>query len=175
MEKDDLLMLLSSNSMRVSLEAVRAGKAGLDSRRKAILSKVSRTGEWCMFEAGSLDIKDLAYFTAKTGDEFALLRGKHTDILFHGNARSCTFVDELKEGLLKRKFRIVGHSHPGEPVPVPSEGDRDVLRRIGQKSSCVISGMTGICTDFGQNPFEMPSSEEVDIFQHGGDENVDVQ
>ena len=30
-------------------------------------------------------MKDLAFLTAKTGDEFAILKGKKEDILFHGS------------------------------------------------------------------------------------------
>ena len=78
------LTLSSTHSMQISLEAVRSGKAGLDAHRQKMLDRVPATGDWARFELNSIELKDLAYLTAKVGDEFALLRGKHEDIFFHG-------------------------------------------------------------------------------------------
>ena len=36
----------------------------------------------------------------------------------------------------------------GEPFPVASSDDKWVLRKLRQKSSKLISGMTGICIEF---------------------------
>ena len=96
-------------------------------------------------------MKDLAYITAKTGHEFAILRGKREDILFHGTAQRCAFDDVLVDLLLTKR----GHSHPGEIEPIPSQGDRDALRRVGQKSSRFISGLSGIEVEFTDDPFEI--------------------
>ena len=151
---EDSLTLSSTRSMHVSLEAVRSGRAGLDAHRQKMLDRVSETGDWARFELNSIDLKDLAYLTAKVGDEFALLRGKHEDILFHGDKLNChlaVFENDLKRG----KYTLEGHSHPGEEYPVPSDGDRDVLKKIGQKKSFVISARTGIAVDFGQDKFEI--------------------
>ena len=98
---EDSLTLSSTRSMHVSLEAVRSGRAGLDANRQKMLDRVPETGDWARFELNSIDLKDLAYLTAKVGDEFALLRGKHEDILFHGdklNCRLAVFENDLKRG-----------------------------------------------------------------------------
>ena len=73
-ENENPLSLASSSSTIKSLESVRLGKAGLDAHRQVMLMRVPDTGQWASFERGSLELKDLAYLTAKTGDEFAILR-----------------------------------------------------------------------------------------------------
>lgn len=99
-------------------------------------------------------MSDLAYLTAKTGHEFAILRGKSEDILFHGENTTCRFDDVLAEMLLSGRLRILGHSHPGEEFPVPSPEDRNALRRIRQDKSQLISGLTGQETTFTANLFD---------------------
>ena len=175
----DPIILSSVRSTRTSLEAVRSGKAGLDAHRQSLLERVPKAGDYAKVELGSLEMKDIAYLTAKTGVEFAILRGKNEDILFRGDSKNCLLDEELRDALDNHRLQIIGHSHPGEPVPVPSENDRVALRRIGQSRSKIISGMTGICTDFGQDPFEMPTKmnstdENGSIFEIGGDENANL-
>ena len=148
------IILSSSKSLIVSLEAVKNGRAGLDAHRQAILNRISNTGDWARFELNSIEMKDLAYLTAKVGDEFALLRGKKEDILFHGERMKCTFTGELEQLLRAHQLEIVGHSHPAEEIPIPSKSDRETLREIGQAKSTVISAMTGRMVSFGPDLFE---------------------
>lgn len=89
-------------------------------------------------------MKDLAFLTAKTDHEFAILRGKKEDILFHGEHTRCAFDGVLVDMLLNRHLSLYGHSHPGEDVPVPSLQDRSTLKRIGQTDSKLISSVTGL-------------------------------
>lgn len=99
-------------------------------------------------------MKDLAYLTAKTGREFAILRGKSEDILFHGESLQCAFDDILVEMLLCKRLFIFGHSHPGEDMPIPSPQDRQTLKQIGQPDSKLISGRTGIEITFTMDLFD---------------------
>lgn len=80
------ITLSSTRSMQTSLQAIRSGKAGLDGHRQSMLNRVPEIGDWASFKYEFIMLKDLAYLTAKTGDEFALLRGKKEDILFHGDS-----------------------------------------------------------------------------------------
>lgn len=66
------------------MKAVYDGEAGLNERRKNLLSRVPHSDNWGEFERDSITTKDLAYLSAATHHEFALLRGKRQDILFHG-------------------------------------------------------------------------------------------
>lgn len=150
-----MIELQSAQSMKISLESIRRGEGGLDEHRASMLRRVPNTGDWANFPREHLTMKDLAYLTAKTGHEFAILRGKHEDILFHGASQSCTFRDTLEELLLSKRLVLFGHSHPGEVVPVASKEDRDVLKMIGQKTSRLISGLSGTEIEFGDNPFEI--------------------
>lgn len=146
--------LQSAQSLRTSLESIRRGEGGLDAHRTIMLQRVPEPGDWARFPPEHLKMKDLAYLTAKTGHEFAILRGKSEDILFHGHAMRCTFDDVLADMLMSGRLRIFGHSHPGEEYPVPSPQDRETLRKIGQNESWVISGMTGQKRPFTANPFD---------------------
>ena len=58
----------------------------------------------------SVSLQDIDFLSAKTGHEFALLKGKKNDILFHGDARHCIFDD-----------------------------DREFLQYIGQSESKIVS------------------------------------
>lgn len=149
-----MIELFSTQSMRVSLASIRDGSGGLDVHRQSMLSRAPTSGSWGRFPAGHLDIKDLAYLTAKTNHEFAILRGKNEDILFHGEALRCEFDDTLANMLLDKRLSIVGHSHPGEDIPVPSPQDRGVLKQIDQHSSLLISGRTGIIITFTADMFD---------------------
>lgn len=142
------MILSSTKSTRTSLESIRSGEGGLNEKRRAILERVPNTSDWAKFAKDSICNKDLAYLSAAVGHEFALLRGKNEDILFHGSQLKCNFDDVLAEMLYDGKLRLICHSHPGEEYPVPSDDDRDTLILIGQSSSSIISGLTGIEVTF---------------------------
>lgn len=146
-------ILSSSASFRKSLEAIRNGKAGLSDVRKAILNKVPNSGDDCSFERDSVTPRDIAYLSAATGDEFALLRGKDEDIVFHGKGGKCQMGSELVEQLRSRRYRLVAHTHPDYGEIVASAEDREFLKYIGQKSSLIISYITGTEVMFEQNLF----------------------
>lgn len=149
-----MLELSSSKSMNISLEAIRLGNGGLDAHRQKMLARVPESYNWAKFPHQHLAMKDLAYLTAKTGHEFAILRGKSEDILFHGSAQHCKFDDILVDMLLNKRLRIIGHSHPGENIPIPSQQDRETLILIGQEESQLISGRTGKLITFTPNLFD---------------------
>ncbi|MBQ9210400.1 MAG: hypothetical protein IJ153_01765 [Clostridia bacterium] len=153
-EEKETISLESSRSTQISLESIREGDAGLNQHRQSMLNRVPEIGDSATFRHESLELIDLAYLTAKTGYEFAILRGKDIDILFHGDSRHCEFPETLVDMMLNNKVQILGHSHPGEDNPTPSPGDRIALRKLGQKRSVVVSGRTGKMIIFTQNPFE---------------------
>ena len=149
-----MLELFSTQSLRISLASIRDGNGGLDPHRQAMLNKVPNSGDWESFSLNHIEMKDLAYLTAKTGHEFAILRGKNEDILFHGDNMHCSFDEELAEMLRNKHLYIYGHSHPGEEYPDPSQQDRNVLIEIGQSSSKLISGRTGVEITYTADMFE---------------------
>ena len=140
--------------MRLSLQEIRAGRAGLNGHRRALLAKVPNSNDYASFEIDFISMKDLAYLTAATGDEFALLEGKHDMILFHGTALNCNFPLIIYEGFMSGKYQLYGHSHPGEDIPVAPMHDIRFLAEIGQAKSRLISARTGIEITFGSNQFD---------------------
>lgn len=149
-----IIELDSSHSTEISLEAIRTGEAGLNAHRQSMLNRVPEMGDFASFDHESLNLKDIAYLTAKTGHEFAILRGKDVDILFHGDSRHCKFSETLVEMMISGKLLILGHTHPGEDNPTPSDEDRMALKQIGQKMSTVVSGRTGKMVEFGPDKFD---------------------
>ena len=148
------IVLKSTRSTMISLKAIREENAGLNARRQVMLNRVPEIGDSANFKHESLELIDLAYLTAKTGHEFAILRGKDIDILFHGDSRHCEFPETLVEMMIDHRVEILGHSHPGEDEPIPSFADRVALIKIGQKRSVVVSGRTGKMRPFGQSAFD---------------------
>lgn len=153
--KRETMTLESTKSIQISLETIRSGDAGLNAHRQMMLGRTPETGDWARFALNSLELIDLAYLSAKTGHEFAILRGKKEDILFHGAVGSYNFVGVLEDMLRAHRLELIGHSHPGEPDPEPSPADRQFLKDLGQARSTVISGMTGRIKEFTNDPFEM--------------------
>ena len=147
------LILASTKSTKVSLAGVRIGRYELSERRQNLLQRAPNPGDYVKVDKDTLKVMDLAYLSAKTGHEFAILHGKHEDILYHGTATRCRFIDELEDGLRNHRYELIAHSHPGEEEPEPSMEDRELLREIGQRQSTVISARTGRMTDYTADPF----------------------
>ena len=73
MNKNESIRLSSTSSMRTSLKAIYNGEAGLNERRKQLLNRVPNSHDWAAFEYHSISIKGIAYLSAATHHEFALL------------------------------------------------------------------------------------------------------
>lgn len=156
-EKGLFSPLASEESTRISLESIRNGIAGLNKHRINLLNRVPEPNDWSRFSLNTINNKDLAYLSAETGDEFALLRGKEEDILFHGTHGNCAIEkDEILMELLKsHKLQLECHSHPDHERIIPSKEDRDFLKYIGQKESKIISSYSGKEITFTSDRFEI--------------------
>lgn len=146
--------LSSSESTRISLEAVRLGEAGLNHHRQNLLNRVPNQNDWVALRRENVTVKDIAYLSAATHDEFALLRGKSRDILFHGEKEHCYFDEELIDLLKCKKLRLVVHSHPDYNKIKPSFDDREFLRCINQRDSLIVSYITGDVKKFTKSVFD---------------------
>ncbi len=174
-KENDLLKLSSSKSLITALEKIKQGKAGLNKHRQSLLSRVPKPNDWANFSKGSVTMKDIAFLTAKTGDEFAILAGKREDILFHGNKYHCLFDGAISEMLMKGQFELYGHSHPAEMFPRPSDDDIETLQKIGQKKSRLISAITGREIEYNNHRFGVIEEiEEVELVERSEFGNVDI-
>ncbi|WP_026511727.1 MULTISPECIES: hypothetical protein [unclassified Butyrivibrio] len=155
--EDDYLMLSgainSAKSTQVALNSLRLGEAGLNAHRQNLLNRAPVTDSFASFPRDSIEIEDLAYLSAHEDHEFALLRGKKNDILIHGEHSKVNFDEDLEALLLQGKYELIAHSHPDIELTASRE-DREFLRRIGQKSSVIISWYTGNMMKFYADPFE---------------------
>ena len=171
-QKKELLKISSSKSLVTSLEKVKEGKAGLNKHRQSLLNRVPKSGGWANFPKGSITMKDIAFLSAKTGDEFAILAGKKEDILLHGSKYHCMFDGEISEMLINGQFELYGHSHPVELFPRPSDDDIETLQKLGQKKSRLLSAVTGKEMEFaGRKVGIMERAELMEGSEFG---NVDI-
>lgn len=146
----------STESTRRSLESVRQGCDGLNRHRQALLNRVPDKDTYASFPVNSIEDKDLAYLSAATGDEFALLRGKKVDVLYHGPPLHCHIEnsEELMWLLESHKLVLEVHSHPDFDRISPSFDDRNFLRAIGQKESRIISSYTAEIITFSADWYD---------------------
>ncbi len=148
--------LASEESTRISLQSIREQRDGLNKHRQAILNRIPEQETWASFRLNAIEDKDLAYLSAATGDEFALLRGKNEDILYHGTKYHCHIEksETLMELLSSHKITLVLHTHPDYETIIPSADDRKFIASYGQRSSKIISSYTGKIVEFTANMFD---------------------
>ena len=152
--KNSDIQLSSAKSLHTSLESVRLAQAGLNTKRKNILDRIPNSGDWARFPKESLTTNDIAFLSAKTNHEFAILRGKREDILFHGTHYHCEFADILVDMLMSQKLELFAHTHVDGGPLVASKDDRDFLKTIGQNSSIVVSAFDGHEIEFSISLFD---------------------
>lgn len=142
----------STKSYKRSLLDIKNGKAGLDKRRQNMLNKMPKTGESTRAERGSISIRDLAYLSAATGNEFALFRSKTEDIIVRGDSRSCNVGGKLGDEIINKHYEWVAHSHvDGGPLNASVE-DRETLHKLKQSKSIIV-GIDGEEIIFKQSLF----------------------
>lgn len=148
------ILLSSTKSYRIALESVRQNIAGLNKHRQSLLSRVPHTNDWAKFKVNSITTKDLAFLSAASSDEFALLRGKHEDILFHGSRYHCEMDDVLIDLLIQNKISLIAHTHVDCGILMPSKDDRIFLQTINQKDSILVSAVDGKEVTFSAGLFD---------------------
>lgn len=142
----------STKSFVTSLKDINNGKAGLDKRRTNLLKRMPNTGDFLKLEKGSTSVRDLAYLSAATNNEFALFRSKRHDVLVRGDNRSCNIVGELYEEIINKGYEWIAHSHVDGGTLMPSIEDRNTLKKLNQESSIII-GIDGREKEFDNNIF----------------------
>ena len=155
MTNNKTYFLSSSHSLLVSLNGVLNGTAGLDKHRQSLLDRVPNSNDWAKIEKDSVTTQDIAFLSARTKHEFAILKGKRNDILYHGASAHCIFDDDLVEMLIAGKLILYAHSHPDRENIVPSDDDRRFLKKIGQYESIIVSWITGRELSFTANKFDI--------------------
>lgn len=79
------------------MNAIHSKDAKLNKTKQAMLDRILDVGDYEKFRKNHVSIEDLAYLTAATDCEFALLEGKTDDILYHGEKYRCCFDETLSD------------------------------------------------------------------------------
>lgn len=143
----------NTKSYKRSLKDIAEGKAGLSEKRQNMLNRLNESGASCRYARDTVSVRDLAYLSAATNNEFALFRSKTEDIIIRGTAKSCDVVGDLGDEILSKKYIWVAHSHIDKGNLVPSIADRETLKRLGQKKSIIV-GIDGEEVEFYLSPFD---------------------
>ena len=144
----------SSASFKRSLQEISEGKAGLDKRRQNMLNRLPESGSYHRYERESIQVRDLAYLSAATDNEFALFRSKTEDIIIRGDKSSCDMIPKaLEQEIIDRHYEWVAHSHVDKGALKPSPEDRKTLSNIGQKKSKLI-GLDGTEMEYTVSVFD---------------------
>ena len=142
----------STKSYKRSLLDIRSGKAGLDKRRQNILNRMPYSGDFLKLQRESISVRDLAYLSAATSNEFTLFRGKEHDIIVRGNSMECNIEEDLSEEIIKKHFKWIAHSHVDGGPLMASVEDRKTLHKLNQAESIIV-GIDGEEIVFGQSLF----------------------
>lgn len=147
------LRIRSSESKKISLEYVYAGKAGLNKHRKNLFNRTVKSGDWTVISKDSVTLDDLAYLSAYTKHEYALWEGKNDVVLHHGSAMKCDPPENLSEKIFAQHYKLKAHTHVDKGKLVASNADRETLRILGQTESILV-GIDGKFVKFGPNIFD---------------------
>jgi len=112
-------------------------------RQLNILNQVPYTLSNANFHKSKIKVSDLAAFTAKTGDEFALFTRGSQRLLIRGESYGVPLTEKVILSLKKQGYKWSAHSHPGTSDNVldasGKPGDRLVLELFEQKRSLILN------------------------------------
>ena len=117
----------------------------LNNRQQKLLGKLPEYDSRVVVPKKSVNMRDLAALTAKTGDEFAMFTKGKERLIIRGNAYMVDIgIAEAKE-LAKQGYRWSGHTHPGIDwlCLQASHGDMEILRCFPSQKISVIYNSKG--------------------------------
>ena len=123
----------------------------LNNRQQKLLGKLPEYDSRVVVPKKSVNMRDLAALTAKTGDEFAMFTKGKERLVIRGNAYMVNIGIEEAMRFAGEGYRWSGHTHPGIDINVlmPSDGDKQILGGFEQNQS-VIYNSKGLYHTFGK-------------------------
>lgn len=123
----------------------------LNNRQQKLLEKLPEYDSRVVVPKKSVNMRDLAALTAKTGDEFAMFTKGKERLVIRGNAYMVNIGIEEAMRFAEEGYRWSGHTHPGIDINVlmPSDGDKQILGGFEQNQS-VIYNSKGLYHTFGK-------------------------
>ena len=112
----------------------------LSEKQKELLSKISKPGDYLICRKKDVKIKDIAYYTAITGNEFAIFTRGNERLIIRGT-HTRTRIDQIWNKLKTEGWKFSAHTHPGlsENSLRPSTDDGIVLQELGQEQSVTLN------------------------------------
>jgi hypothetical protein len=113
--------------------------AGLTNRQQAILEELPRFDSRIIVRKRGVSMIDLAAFTAKTGDEFAMFTKGPKRLIVRGDEGHVNITETAAAKLSAQGYKWSGHTHPGYSglELLPSEEDKEILKKFDQKESAI--------------------------------------
>lgn len=111
----------------------------LNNRQKKILGQLPECDCHVMVKKNYINMSDLAAFTAKTGDEFAMFTKGSDRLIVRGNSTSVNIDVKMAADLAVKGYKWSGHTHPGYDFLAmqPSDGDYEILKCFKQHSGVI--------------------------------------
>lgn len=111
----------------------------LNNRQQTILNALPDYNSRTTVQKSDVSMRDLAAFTAKTGDEFALFTKEGKRVVVRGNSFMVEISTEEAYEMGKQGYTWSGHTHPGIDFNSlqPSDGDYAILNCFNQESSAI--------------------------------------
>lgn len=115
----------------------------LSKRQETLLSQLPGYDSRVTVPKRSVNMKDLASLTAKTGVEFAMFTKGGERLIVRGNRARVNISVEMAKSLAADGYRWSGHTHPGsdELTTMASYGDVEVLKAFGQLQSAIYDSL----------------------------------
>lgn len=111
----------------------------LNNRQQKLLEKLPEYDSRVVVPKKSVNMRDLAALTAKTGDEFAMFTKGKERLVIRGNAYMVNIGIEEAMRFAGEGYRWSGHTHPGIDLSClqASRGDMDILNCFNQDMSVI--------------------------------------
>ncbi|MCM1365027.1 MAG: hypothetical protein NC122_06445 [Faecalibacterium sp.] len=111
----------------------------LNNRQKELLEMLPDYNSRATVTKKSVNMKDLAALTAKTGVEFAMFTKGNERLVVRGNSYMVDINADMAAELNHNGYRWSGHTHPGLDFlsMQPSDGDYTILDYFKQKVSTI--------------------------------------
>ena len=115
------------------------GSKELSVKQQSILDRLPRDKAKDTFDKRDVSMLDLAAFTAKTGNEFAMFTLRGERLVIRGNESRVYLSPTDTKVLISSGYRFSGHTHVGIGAAslIPSGEDMEFLKYIGQQKSSI--------------------------------------
>ncbi|MDH3976669.1 MAG: hypothetical protein OEV42_20590, partial [Deltaproteobacteria bacterium] len=152
---DDVVEEVVENTISSSIDgtpsAIYRGIANLSKHQKNILSQLGSPGERIIVKKRSITQKDLAAFTAATGDEFAMFTLSGQRMIIRGKPQGFQGIinEDWAKQMAAKGWRFSAHTHPIPQDVSPNQvlrastGDKEIMQLFNNEQSAILNPLGG--------------------------------